>query len=94
MVAKHIGVPSLHGFLDFGAVFHVVRTEAFLANQVGRRATDIEIRILSPFVESQDISIEFRQVVQKVKLVAGLIICVHFLDDRGEGKTTGEKGRG
>ena len=32
MVAKHVGVSSLHGFLDFGAVFHVVRTEAFLAD--------------------------------------------------------------
>ena len=86
MVAKHVGVPSLHGFLDFGAVFDVVRTKAFLANQVGRGATDIEIRILSPFVESQDIGVEFRQLVQKVELVAGLIICVHFLDDSGEGK--------
>ena len=32
MVAKHVGVPSLHGFLDFGAVFDVVRSEAFLAD--------------------------------------------------------------
>jgi hypothetical protein len=32
MVAKRVGVPSLHGFLDFGAVFDVVRTEAFLAD--------------------------------------------------------------
>ena len=32
MVAKHVGVPSLHGFLDFGAVFDVVRTEAFLVD--------------------------------------------------------------
>ena len=86
MVAKHVGVPSLHCFLDFGTVFDVVRTKAFLANQVGRRTTDIEIRILSPFVESQDIRVEFRQVVQKVRLVAGLMIYVHFLDNRGEGK--------
>ena len=81
MVAKHVGVPSLHGFLDFGAVFDVVRTEAFLANQVGRRAIDVEISILSSFVESQDISVEFRQVVEKVELVTGLRICVYFLDD-------------
>ena len=59
VVAKHVGVPRLHSFLDFGAVFNVVRSEAFLANQVGRRASDVEIRILSPFVESQDISVEF-----------------------------------
>jgi len=86
MVAKHVGVPSLHSFLDFGAVFNVVRTEAFLANQVGRRVADVKVRISSPFVESQDVSVEFRQVVQKVRLVAGLIVCVHFLDDRREGK--------
>ena len=32
MVAKHVGVPSLHGFLDFGAIFDVVRTEALLVD--------------------------------------------------------------
>ena len=32
MVAKRVGGPSLHGFLDFDAVFDVVRTEAFLAD--------------------------------------------------------------
>jgi len=32
MVAKHVGVPSLHGFVDFVAFFDVVRTEAFLAD--------------------------------------------------------------
>ena len=59
VVAKHVGVPRLHSFLDFGAVFNVVRSEAFLANQVSRWAGDVEIRILSPFIESQDISVEF-----------------------------------
>jgi len=43
MVAKHVGVPSLHDFLDFGAVFYVVRTEAFLAYQIGGRALDVEV---------------------------------------------------
>ena len=69
------------------AFLGIVRTEAFLANQVGRRAIHIEIWILSSFVESQDISVEFQQVVQKVELVAGLIICV-------QSWMTGEKGRG
>ena len=31
------------GRLDFGAVFDVVRTEALLVNQVGRRVIDVEI---------------------------------------------------
>ena len=86
VIAKHVRVPNLHSFLDFGAVFNVVRSEAFLANQVGRWATDVEIRVLSPFVESQDISVEFRQVVQEVGLVAGLMMCVHVLDYGREGE--------
>jgi len=41
VVAKHVLVPSLHGFLDFGAVLDVMRAEAFFAG-IGRRAFDVE----------------------------------------------------
>ena len=35
VVAKHVGVPSLHGFLDFGAVFDVVRILGRLSRPKG-----------------------------------------------------------
>jgi len=41
VVAKHVSVPSLHGFLNFGAVLDVMRAEAFLTG-IGRRALDVE----------------------------------------------------
>jgi len=66
--------------LMFVALLDIVRTEAFCADK-GIQMFSVENRILSSLVESQGIGVELLQVVNKVGQVAGLIPCVHFLDD-------------
>jgi len=65
----------------FVAFLGIVRTEAFGADE-GRQMFNVGNQILSSLIESQGIGVELLQVVEKVERVAGLIPCVHFLDDR------------